>query len=399
MEKMHLAVFNTQPPHLYFGGVERRIVEVAKRLSDKVDTRVYSGTKKGFRKICKVEKITFIPCFSTDTVFPMDNWFFNKTISRMGNAIKADAYEAHTASGLGFLKALRKRQVTKPFILTIHGVLADEYATAIKDELATLRTRLSHFPMWHLSQVEKESAKRATLIVTVSKYSSEKIVQFYNVDGTKIRVVPNGVDLEKFKPREKSEIVKHRIRADNKQRVLFVGRLVPRKGLSFLIEAAAQVVKENKETEFIVAGDGPLKNHLIAFSRKQGVFDNFVFLGNVPDETLPALYRRTDVFALPSTQEGQGLALLEAQATGKPVVAFNVGAISESVLNRKTGLLVRPDADELADAILNLLSNESLRKRMGHYGREFVSENFSWDICAKKMFQVYLEAIGLLRSS
>jgi len=392
LKKLSVAVFNTQPPHLYFGGVERRIVETAKRLLNKVDTRVYSGRKAGFDKISLVDGTILIPCFSTDVVFPLDNWFFNKTLSRMSSAIKADVYEAHTVSGYGFLKAIRKRRIIEPFIQTIHGVLAEEYIQSSKSIFPTPRTKLSHFFMRYLSKIEKESAKDATLIVTVSKYSSKKIVQLYGVDEKKIRIVPNGVDLRKFKVVEGCEKVKHRIEANNKQCVLFVGRLVPRKGLHFLIEAARYVVNERKETMFVVVGDGPLKNHLISYSKKQGVSDNFVFLGDIHEVMLPRLYNCADVFALPSIQEGQGIALLEAQATSKPVVAFNVSGINEIVLDKETGLLVKPDSYELANAILNLLSNKSLREKMGRCGRKFVSKNFSWDICAQRMLQVYCEA-------
>jgi glycosyltransferase involved in cell wall biosynthesis len=392
MEKLRVAVFNTQPPHLYFGGVERRIVETAKRLLNKVDTKVYCGTKAGFNKIALVHGTVFVPCFSTDVLFPMDNWFFNKTLSRMYDAIKADVCEAHNVSGYGFLKTIRKRSIAKPFIQTIHGVLADEYIQSSKSSFPTPRTKLSHLFMRYLSKIEKESAKDATMIVTVSKYSSKKIVQLYDVDKKKIRIVPNGVNLQKFKPVEGCEKVKHRIETNNKQHVLFVGRLVPRKGVHFLIEAAKHVVKESKETIFVVVGDGPLKNHLISYSKKQGVSDNFVFLGDVHDYKLPTLYSCADLFVLPSIQEGQGIALLEAQATAKPVVAFNVSGINEIVLDKETGLLVKPDSYELANAILNLLSNRSLREKMGRCGRKFVSENFSWDICAQRMFQMYCEA-------
>ena len=390
-KKQSVAVFNTQPPHLYFGGVERRIVETAKRLRDKVDMRVYCGTKAGFNNISLVKGTIFIPCFSTDVLFPLDNWFFNKTLSRMSSAIKADVYEAHTVSGYGFLKAVRKRRIVKPFIQTIHGVLADEYIQSSKSVFPTPRAKLSHFFMWYLSKIEEQSARDATLIVTVSKYSSKKIVQLYRVDEKKIRIVPNGVDLEKFKAVEGCEKVKHEIEANNKQCVFFVGRLVPRKGLHFLIEAAKHVVKESKETMFVVVGDGPLKKPLISYSKKQGVSDNFVFLGDVHDDMLPTLYSCADVFVLPSIQEGQGIALLEAQATAKPVVAFNVSGINEIVLDKETGLLVKPDSYELANAILNLLSNRSLREKMGRCGRKFVSENFSWDLCAQRMLQVYCE--------
>ena len=112
---------------------------------------------------------------------------------------------------------------------------------------------------------------------------------------------------------------------------MFVGRLIPRKGLPYLIEAAKHIIKEQSETAFVIVGDGPLKNHLITYLEKIGLSKNFVFLGDVDEKVLPALYNCADVFAFPSIQEGQGIALLEAQATAKPVVAFDVGGVHEAV--------------------------------------------------------------------
>jgi glycosyltransferase involved in cell wall biosynthesis len=394
MKKLSLAVFNTQPPHLYFGGVERRIVETTKKFRNEVGTTVYSGTKAGFRKPASVSGVTFVPCFSTDALFPVDNWFFNRTLSGAVDAIKADIYEAHTASGYGFLRALKKRNIKKPFVQTIHGVLADEYVQSLQGGSPTFRAKLANRIMWRLSRLEGESAKNATLIVTVSKYSSEKTVQFYDADKAKIRIVPNGVDLQRFKPVQGLESIKRQIGIDSKLCVLFVGRLIPRKGLPFLIEAAKHIVKEFKETIFVIVGDGPLKNHLLACLEEINLSGNFVFLGDVNENVLPALYNCADVFALPSIQEGQGIALLEAQATAKPVVAFDVGGVHEAMVDKETGLLVKPDSRELADAILKLLSSWSLREKMGVMGREFVSNNFSWDICAQRMLQVYREALS-----
>jgi glycosyltransferase involved in cell wall biosynthesis len=390
--KLKLAVFNTQPPHLYFGGVERRIVETAKRLANRVDTTIYSGTKKGFNKTAVIDGITVVPCFSTDKLFPLDNWVFNRSLSEMVDAIEADIYEAHTVSGYGFLKALKKRKISKPFIQTIHGVLADEHIQSSKSVSPSLRMKLSNIFMQHLARIEKEAATQATLIVTVSQYSAQKIVQLYGADEKKIRIVPNGVDPRRFKPTEDCEKIRDVIGGNSEHVILFVGNLIPRKGLHYLIEAAKQVIKENKETKFVVVGDGPLKSHLISHSKEQGVSDNFAFLGYVPEDTLHRLYNCADVFASPSIQEGQGITLLEAQATAKPVVAFNVTAITEVVKNKETGLLVKPNSYELANAILTLLSDKPLREKMGRSGREFVSKTFSWDVCAQKMFQVYSEA-------
>jgi glycosyltransferase involved in cell wall biosynthesis len=390
--KLKLAVFNTQPPHLYFGGVERRIVEIAKRLASEVDSTVYSGTKKGFNKTTVMNGMTVVPCFSTDKLYPLDNWVFNRSLSEMIDTIEADLYEAHNVSGYGFLKALKKRKLNKPFIQTIHGVLADEYIKSSKSVSSSLRIKLSNLLMRHLAEIEKETAKEATLIVTVSRYSAQKIVKLYGVNEKKIRVVPNGVDTQWFKPTQDCRKIRELIGGSSKQVILFVGNLIPRKGLHYLIEAAKQVIEENEETRFVIVGDGPLKSHLVSYSKAQGVSDKFVFLGYVSEEMLHRLYSCADVFASPSIQEGQGITLLEAQATAKPVVAFNVTAIKEVIKNKETGLLVKPDSNKLANAILTLLSDKSLREKMGRSGREFVRKTYSWDVCAQKMLNVYSEA-------
>ena len=149
MKKLSLAIFNTQPPHLYFGGVERRIVEITKRLKTEVNTTIYSGTKAGFRKPTSIGGINLVPGFSTDALFPLDNWFFNRTIAEAVNTIKANVYEA------------------------------DEYMQSFQGGSSTFRSKLANLIMWRLSKLEEKSAKNATLTVTVSNYSSEKIVQFF----------------------------------------------------------------------------------------------------------------------------------------------------------------------------------------------------------------------------
>ena len=395
MGKFRLAVFNTQPPHLYFGGVEKRIIETAKRLQNQADITVYSGTKAGFKKPTSIDGVSFVPCYSTDRIFPLDNWFFNRSIAKKASAIDADVYEAHAVSGYGLLKALNNRGIKKPFVHTIHGVLADEYEQAKENGYQSFRGRIANYFMHRLAKLEEETAKNATLIVTISKYSLEKIQKYYAVDEAKVRIVPNGVDPEKFKPFEDKAAVKRQFGLGNEPCVLFVGSLIPRKGLPFLVEAAKKIVKEYRETKFIIVGEGPLRNQLLRKLEAANLSGNFTFLGNVKEDMLPAVYNCADVFALPSIQEGQGIVLLEAQASAKPVVAFDVGGVNEAVCNGETGLLVkRGSIEKLADAIMKLLSDKALREKMGANGRRFVAENFTWDICAQKMLNVYHEALA-----
>ncbi len=392
MNKLRLAVFNTQPP-LFLGGVERRILETAKRLQGKVDTTVYSGTKAGLRKATVLNGLKVVPFFSTDKIFPLDNWTFNLTLARNADAIQADVYEVHTASGYGLLNALKKRGANAAIVQTIHGVLADEYAQAALRGGLSVRSRLANLFMWQLAKHEEESAKKATLIVTISGYSKQKILEHYDVDSAKIRLVPNGVDTERFKPNSDCVRIRKRIGAGNRQIVLSVGRLIPRKGLGYLVEAAKTIVKERKQTLFVIVGNGPLRNRLVADVEAAGLLGNFAFLGDVSEKDLTDLYGCADVFAFPSIQEGQGIALLEAQSSGKPVVAFNVSGVAEAVRNGETGLLVKTgSSEELAEAILKILSDERMRLKMGAKGREFVSRELSWDVCAQKMLKVYREA-------
>jgi glycosyltransferase involved in cell wall biosynthesis len=396
LKNPRLAIFNTQPPHLYFGGVERRIIEMGKRQHNEVDITIYSGTKGGFKKPVLFDGMNIVPCFSTDVLFPVDNWFFNHTLADSENTLEADVYEAHNASGYELLRSLKKKNLKTPFIETVHGVLADEYLQTQSSSSLSARERLANLLMARLAMLECESARNANLVVTVSNYSAEKAVQLYGVDKAKIRVVPNGVDPDKFKPTNDFEGMKQKLGIGNKPMVLFVGRLIPRKGLMFLVEAAKRIINRNADTIFAIVGNGPLRNKLRSQLGKANLSKNFIFFGDVKESILPAVYNCADVFAFPSIQEGQGIALLEAQASAKPVVAFKVGGVNETISDGNSGVLVeRGNADALAEAILKILSDPRLREKMGKKGREFVLQNFTGDLCAKTMLRVYNEALSV----
>ena len=167
-------------------------------------------------------------------------------------------------------------------------------------------------------------------------------------------------------PLKTTAAVKRQFGLGNEPCVLFVGSLIPRKGLPFLVEAAKKIVKENRETKFLIVGEGPLRNQLLRKIEAANLSVNFRFLGNIKGDMLPAVYNCADVFVLPSIQEGQGIVLLEAQASAKPVVAFDIGGVNEAVINGETGLLVkRGSTDKLADAIMKLLSDKSATGKNG----------------------------------
>ncbi len=392
MDKPRLAVLNTQPPHLYFGGVERRIMETAKRLQKEMAIAIYSGTKAGFKSQSNTNGATIVPVNSTDKIYPLDNWSFSRNLNKQ--SIEADIYEAHAVSGYSFLKKMRRHQPQKPFIHTVHGVLADEYQQAKTSGYTSLRGRAANILMGYLARLEREMAQQATTIVTISNYSLGKLKEHYNIDEGKVRIVPNGVDTEIFRPTSDTVETKRQFGLGDEPVMLFVGSLIPRKGVGFLVETAKKVVNQQADAKFVIVGKGPLRGMLDEAICRSGLDSNFVFLGNIAETQLPMVYGMADVFVLPSVQEGQGIVLLEAQACGKPVVAFNVGGVNEAVEDKKTGLLVeRGDITGLADALCSILTDEELKVKMGWNGRKFVESNFTWDICADKMLNVYSEML------
>ena len=144
MAKFRLAVLNTQPPHLYYGGVERRILEVTRRLQPEADIAVFSGTKAGFKKETNINNVKLVPVKSTDRLFPIDNWTYNRNLTKNSQLFESDIFELHNNSAYGFPEALQKRGITKPLVHLIHGTLADEYEQG-KKGIQTFRGRLANW--------------------------------------------------------------------------------------------------------------------------------------------------------------------------------------------------------------------------------------------------------------
>src|SRR5665648_59739 len=164
MAEFRLAVFNTQPPHLYFGGVERRIMETAKRLQTRADITIYSGTKAGFKTATNIDGARLVPLYSTNRVFPLDNWFFNHSLTQKVAAFDADVYEAHAVSGYGFPQKLKRLDIKRPFIHTVHGVLAEEYEQTKIGGFHSLRGRIANSFMEYFGKLEQQTAENANLI-------------------------------------------------------------------------------------------------------------------------------------------------------------------------------------------------------------------------------------------
>jgi phosphatidylinositol alpha-mannosyltransferase len=201
------------------------------------------------------------------------------------------------------------------------------------------------------------------------------------------RIIPNGIDTEHFRfdgPARKEF-------TDGKINILFVGRLERRKGLGYLLNACAEMKRSFPNFRLIVVGPGTVLRH--RYEKLVGdmsLTNNVVFTGFVPSAELPSYYRSADIFCAPATGgESFGIVLLEAMACGKPVVATSIKGYASVLANGDEGLLVPPKDDEaLAQALLSLLHDKSLRLQMGDKGK-IKAEKYSWPNVAQQVMDYY----------
>lgn len=279
---------------------------------------------------------------------------------------ECDVIHAHWVYS-GLIAALITLTNRKPIVLTVHGSDLNWLAG-----ISFLRPILSYV------------INRADMVVTVSKPLSE-IARDLGVDKDRVMVIPNGVDTSVF--------VEAKVEAEFGYRLLWIGRMIPVKGLEYLIKALPRVLDSYPEARLTLVGDGPIRSELcqLANDLKLNGFIDFAGLANYED--IPGYLAGSDLVVLPSLSEGLPLVLLEAMSAGCPVVATDVGGIPELVITQgeqQNGLLVEPgDSETLAEAIVDMFGNGRMARKMGRNGRRRVEEGYSWDAVAVRIKELY----------
>lgn len=232
------------------------------------------------------------------------------------------------------------------------------------------------------------------IIATTKSYAEESPFLKHYKD--KIVVIPNGINIEEITTTLTQEECRTNLGLPlDTQIILFFGSLVPYKGPDILLKAFKIVKKEFSEVKLIFAGRGQMLDELCDLSKKFDLEDDVIFLGFVDEEKKPLYYKASDIFCLPSTTmaESFGIVNLEAMASGIPIVGSNLGGIPDIVKNGENGLLAKPgDHRSLSDALLCLLKNSDLKKKMGNNGKNLVKD-YSWDKIAKETEQLYRSII------
>lgn len=210
---------------------------------------------------------------------------------------------------------------------------------------------------------------------------------------TDLRRLAPGVDTDAYHPGVDGGEVRRRYGLSDRPVVVCVSRLVPRKGQDTLIRAWSRVRSRVPDAALLIVGGGPYRDALGRLARQAGVGEQVVFTGAVPWAELPAHYAAGDVYAMPCRTrrrgldvEGLGIVYLEASATGRPVIAGDSGGAPDAVRQGETGFVVDGrDPGQLADRLVQLLTDPELARRMGAAGRAWVEREWRWDTQAQRM--------------
>ncbi len=235
--------------------------------------------------------------------------------------------------------------------------------------------------------------EQASGVIANSEFTKNELMKL-GVLENKITIIYPGVKVAGGIEPEKILEIKNRLGLADKKIILTVGRLVARKGHDKVIKAMPKILERAPNAIYVVAGDGPERKNLELEIKNYELENNVLLLGKISEEKKNAFYQLCDVFVMVPRQigadvEGFGTVYLEANSFGKPVVAGGSGGVVEAVVGGATGLVVDPEnIGEISDAVIKILSDEALAKKLGEQGRERVEKEFNWQTQTEKLGKI-----------
>ncbi|MCL4364651.1 glycosyltransferase family 4 protein [Patescibacteria group bacterium] len=295
--------------------------------------------------------------------------FLNHAVDAVED-FKPNIIHVHHAFPFSWAARFIKSTYQIPYIITVHG---SELPTAQKDKRYLALTM--------------DALRRARRIIPNSFYTKEWMLKIFGDEyRDQIRVIPGGVDIDKFKKVNTSDIDRM-FGIKNEKVIVFAGKLTAYKGVKYLVRAGKKI-----KGKVLILGDGPERKNLEKIVKEEKI-GNVQFIGHLGADTdfLIKFYSRADVFVAPSVwDEPLGLVILEAMACETPVVVTRKGGIPLAVKDGQNGLFIRPrNSKDIAEKINFLLENDDKRLKMAKKAREIAVERFSWEAIAHRFENIY----------
>ena len=360
-------------PH--FGGVESHVLGLSENLI-KMGHDVEVVTSR-YSRMPETETLNGIKITRLPQWINMYNTPIVTSIRQFVRRTHADIVHVHSPPPFTERFAAKgAKEAGKPFVVTHH---CDLELKGVFGNTAV------NFYQNFLGKYPLEVADR--VISTTESYATTSRTLW----DTDVTVIPNAVDIKRFNLENKGEVIRDKYSLGNDPLALFVGRLVPHKGIGILIRSLAYT----RRGKLLIVGDGPYKKWLIDLVKKLDLNERVIFVGPVDDYWLPSYYSATDVVILPSTSrlEAFGIVGLEGMASGKPLILSDIPGVRD-VISEKEGYIVEPlDPNAIAEALEKIWGAPEMAREMGKRGRKRVEALFSWEKVSKDVVEVFNEIL------
>ena len=369
------------PP--YPGGQERYVLHLSKKLRQlghKVT--VYTTNHSNLPSF---EQFEGIDVYRFKMLFaPLNNPISLDFLKIFRNLDNFDLIHVHNEhSFLSFVSILYNLVYKKPAVLTCHGQL--RFGSSLQDLFEGI----------YMRSIGRSIFSIVDKIVTLSKTDKDYLASF-GVGKNKIEVLSNAIDIDYLSGEVNKEAPKKyklNEKFSYKKIMLFVGRIIKRKGIHYLIKSIPEVIKAHKDVLCVLIGNGEYKSQAEQLTRNLNLEDYVLFLGSLPQEMVFKYYQVADAFVLPSISEGCPTTLLEAMYFGLPVIATDIPGVYEHF--KDVAILVSPgDEKELASAIIRLFGDQELSQRLSMEGKKLVETKYTWGSVAKRYEEMYSDLVS-----
>lgn len=354
--------------HFNAGGISSYILNLGQGLAARAH-KVYVASGGGGwlprLKRYNLEHI-YLP-LRTKSIMSPKLFFAGVVLGRILKEKKIDIIHSQTRVSSVLALWVSKR-TSIPFVYTAHGFLNPRWGR---------RT----FPCW------------GKLVIAISQPVKEHLLRDFGLDEDRIRLVHNGIDLNREQRTENREQIRKKYGLKDGPVAGIIARLSEVKGHKYLLMAMKNVIAEIPDAQLLIVGEGSIKRDLRALADELGIIQNVYFIPAVSETADPLSVM--DAFVMPSLEEGLGLSIMEAMLAGVPVAATAAGGITTLVKDNQTGLLVKPaDAHNLALAIIELLKNKEKARRLSSSARDLIVRGFSLEKMAEETEKVYQECLS-----
>ncbi|MDP4094161.1 MAG: glycosyltransferase family 4 protein [Bacillota bacterium] len=387
---MRILMLSWEYPPRIVGGISRVVHDLAQKLGeDGSEVHVVTCWEPGTKEIEKDKNVFVYRVHTyeisannfTDWVLQLNFALIEQSVRLINEMGPFDIIHAHDWI-VAFAARALKHAHSIPLVSTIH---ATEHGRNWGIHNDTQR---------YINSIEWWLTYESWKVIVNSEYMKNEVKGIFNLPEDKVRVIPNGVDINKFDGYSRDYGFRRNFAGDNEKIVFFVGRLVHEKGVHVLVDSIPKILTYYNDVKFVIAGKGPQLDYLKGKVISMGISSKMYFTGYINDGDLLKLYKCADIAVFPSLYEPFGIVALEGMVADVPVVVSDTGGLGEIVNHGIDGMKAYTgNSNSLADCILEILYNPQKADDMRKKAHDKINETYNWDIISKQILKLYEQVL------